>query len=251
MKKSHYTYLLYNGEQFYIGVRSCNGRPEDDHNYLSSSHDKDFKNSIVAKTILRTFKTRKEANLHEIQLHQFHDVGVNPKFANRAKATATGFCRQGKPHTAETRAKIAAAGKGISRNKGQKLSVEHKAKLLVANKGKKHTEKTKYKISAANKGNSYRKGKKHSVAALARMSAIKKGKKNSKETRARMSTAKTGLNHPAADHTVYIFSHETGEIFTGTRFEFKEKYKICVGALFKKKYQRYTVKGWRATCKLL
>ena len=241
MKKSHYTYLLYNGEQFYIGVRSCNGLPENDYDYLSSSHDEDFSNSIVAKTILRTFKTRKEAVKHEIQLHTFHDVGVNPRFANKVKQTATGFCTQGKKLSKEHRAKISASNKGISRNKGKKLSREHRSKLSAANKGNsshkgcKHSKETRAKISAANKGNSYSKGSKHSA-----------------EHRAKNSAARQGLNNPRADHTIYIFCNETtGEIFMGTRFEFKEKYKINVVYLFSKKHQRGAVKGWRATCKLL
>ena len=256
MKKSHYTYLLYNGKQFYIGVRSCEGLPEEDYNYLGSSTDKAFKNSIVAKTILRVFKTRKEASLHEIKLHQFHDVGVNPKFANKAKATSTGFCRKGLKHSKETLAKISAS------SKGRKLSAEAKAKLYAANKGRKHTEKTKAKLSAANKGKKHTaeskakmsaasKGRKHSEKTRAKLSAVNKGKKLSREHKDKLSAAKKGLNHPKADHTVYMFSHKNGETFTGTRFEFTEKYKICVGPLFKKRHYRFTAKGWRATCKLL
>ena len=205
MKKSHYTYLLYNGKQFYIGVRSCEGKPEDDYDYLSSSSDKDFKNSIVAKTILRTFKTRKEANLHEIQLHDFHDVAVNPKFANRAKAVSTGFCTQ-----------------------GVRLSKETKSKLSAAHRGKNLSAATKAKIAASGKG-----------------------KKKSADYRSKMSASRKGLNNPAADHTVYIFSHETGETFVGTRLKFAEKYKIRIHSLFSKKHQRFITKGWRVTCKLL
>jgi hypothetical protein len=90
MKKYHYVYHSY--EEWgrdYIGVRSCNCLPEEDTKYFGSFKDKTF--SPTEKTILFVCETRKEAAEIEIELHDFFDVAVNPKFANQAKATSTKF----------------------------------------------------------------------------------------------------------------------------------------------------------------
>ena len=100
MTKHHYVYCSY--EEWgrdYIGRRSCDCLPEEDTKYFGSFYDKTFK--PTEKTILFVCETRKEAAEIEIKLHDFFDVAVNPKFANRAKATSTRFDVTGVPNTEE------------------------------------------------------------------------------------------------------------------------------------------------------
>jgi len=90
MKKHHYVYYSY--EEWgrgYIGCRTCNCLPEEDTKYFGSFYDKTF--FPTEKTILFVCETRKEAMEIEIELHDFFDVAVNPKFANKAKQTSTKF----------------------------------------------------------------------------------------------------------------------------------------------------------------
>lgn len=51
------------------------------------------------------------------------------------------------------------------------------------------------------------------------------------------------LGNPVIDRTIYNFLHNDGEKFTGTRVEFKKKYSIEIGDLFRKGTN--FVKGWR------
>ena len=220
----HYTYLLHNGSQFYIGVRSSKVEPSLDYNYLGSSTDQEFCKTIKSKTILRTFKTRKEASLHEVQLHEFHDVGVNPRFANRAKATINGFCRQGISHLETTKNKISAS------NRGKEFSEKHKERLSVAQKARKP----------------------FSAETRKKMSSSHKGKKNTKEATLKQALAISGLKHCQADHAVYHFINKNGLQFIGKRIEFQNKFEISnktnFRSLFAKKPKIYSYKGWRVAC---
>jgi hypothetical protein len=165
MKKHHYVYHSY--EEWgrdYIGVRSCDCAPENDTEYFGSFKDKTFK--PTEKHILFVCKTRKEAAAIEVKLHNLFDVAVNPRFANLAKSTCTGFDRTGVvvgPPSEDTRAKISAAKTGEIRNaktrakmsevqKGKKLSSETRAKMSAAHTGKILSAKTKENMSAAQKG---------------------------------------------------------------------------------------------------
>ena len=91
LKEYHYTYYSY--EEWgrgYFGVRTCECLPEEDVEYFGSFADKSFR--PTQKIILKSdYTTRVEANADEIILHDYYDVGNNPHFANRAKATSTGF----------------------------------------------------------------------------------------------------------------------------------------------------------------
>jgi hypothetical protein len=214
MKKYHYVY--YSWEQWgrgYIGVRSCECLPEEDEIYLGSFRDKTFK--PTEKIILQVFLTRKEANIAEIVLHNFYNVGVNPHFANKAKHTSIGFCVQGIPKSEEHKRKIGEAnsqrlkgkpstfrGKRHSEESLQKLreslsgrvlSEEHKEKLRIASTGRKISEESKLKISEANKGRvSPMKGKKTSEETKRKQSQVKIGKTFSEEHRKKLSEAKKG-----------------------------------------------------------
>lgn len=91
LKEYHYTYYSY--EEWgrgYFGSRSCYCLPEEDVDYLGSYTDKTF--NPTHKIILKdNYITRPEAIFDEIILHDFYDVANNPHFANKAKATSTGF----------------------------------------------------------------------------------------------------------------------------------------------------------------
>ena len=87
---NNYTYYSY--EEYgrgYIGSRGCECSIDEDFEYLGTFSDKTFK--PTQKIILGTFKTRKEAYEAEILLHKFFEVDVNPHFANKCKATSSGF----------------------------------------------------------------------------------------------------------------------------------------------------------------
>ena len=104
MSKYHYVYKSFEqGGREYIGRRTCDCLPEEDTKYFGSFTDKTFK--PTEKTILFVCETRKEAAEIEIELHDFFDVAVNPRFANKAKATSTKFDVTGVPNTEEAKRK--------------------------------------------------------------------------------------------------------------------------------------------------
>lgn len=175
----HYTYLSKDTSdgRMYIGSRSCKCRPQKDGLYFGSFKDKTFKPTL--KIILKTFSTRKEAFKHEIYLHFILDVAASPLFANRARATTTGFNWYGQKHNIETIEKLRTASKNIpkeSREKarqkllGKKLSKEHREKLRQSNVGKPKTVETRMKISEKAKGRECKK------ATRLKLSAHNKGK---------------------------------------------------------------------------
>lgn len=87
-----YFYVYYSYEPWgrgYIGKRECECLPEEDIKYFGSYRDKTFK--PTEKIVLEVFSTLQEVLEAEILLHEFYQVDKNPHFANRAKATSTGF----------------------------------------------------------------------------------------------------------------------------------------------------------------
>lgn len=87
---SNYTYYSY--EEYgrgYIGSRGCECSIDEDFKYLGTFSDKKFK--PTQKIILGIYETRKEAYEAEILLHNFFNVDINPHFANKCKATSSGF----------------------------------------------------------------------------------------------------------------------------------------------------------------
>ena len=100
----HFVYNSY--EQWgrnYIGVHSTNDLED---GYLGSYVDPTFK--PTSRDILEFYETRAEAELAEIELHNFFDVANNPKFANQAKAHNTGSY----PFTLSNKAKAEFGRKG-------------------------------------------------------------------------------------------------------------------------------------------
>ncbi len=93
MELTEYHYTYYSYEEWgrgYFGSRTCRCLPEEDVKYFGSFSDKTFR--PTHKIILKSdYKTREEANVDEIILHDYYDVGDNPHFANKAKSTSSKF----------------------------------------------------------------------------------------------------------------------------------------------------------------
>lgn len=142
------------------------------------SYKKDGTFNPTEKIILQTFKTRKEANEAEIILHNFYEVGLNPHFANKAKATSAGFTTAGMKHGPESREKMSKV------RKGRKLSEKHKERIGIASSNR--SDETKQKLSKAAKGK--KKTEEHKLA----LSKALMGRVFSKETRQKMSDAHKG-----------------------------------------------------------
>jgi hypothetical protein len=186
---SKYFYVYYSYEEFgrgYIGKRECKCLPEEDVKYFGSYRDKTF--NPTEKIILGIFASRKEAMDAEIKLHNFYEVHKNPHFANKSKATSTGFyvCMEGEdnPMTAMKGEKSPFYGK--------KLSEETKKKLSQSRKNRVFTEETKRKIGKSKIGNTYMLGKKHTEESKKLMSEKTKGKFVSEETKKKISESKKG-----------------------------------------------------------
>jgi hypothetical protein len=195
----HYTYYSY--EEWgrgYIGVRSCDCLPEKDIEYFGSFTDTSFNPN--QKIILKSnYETRKEANEDEIILHDFYDVAENPHFANRAKATTTGFDRTGATLTEKTRQKMSES------HKGKTHTDETKQLLRDLTTGKKPTEATKQKNRESNLG------KRRTEQTKERLRKAKAGERNpsfgktpTDETKQKISDSLTGENHPAFGKQWYV-----------------------------------------------
>jgi hypothetical protein len=160
-KSYNYTYWITNfkEQKHYIGVRSCNIPPIHDIGikYFSSSKDKDFKKNQIDNPqdydykIIGLFRTRIEASLNEIELHETYNVGKNPRFYNRSKQTSTGFDMSGVKDTEEIRNKKSASRLG---KKKKPFTEEHKNNLSASRLGKKRkpfTEEHKNNLSDSHK----------------------------------------------------------------------------------------------------
>jgi len=173
----HYTYMLEvknpTDSRFrYIGVRSCNTKPEDDAYFGSCKPLKKWQaehgTEGVIKTVLAVWKSRKDALSHEILLHDCFDIGKNPEFWNQVKQTSTGFDCTGVPKSEEHAKKIARVGEAHW-SWGKKAKEETRIKMSISHSGpnnvmfgKKLPEEQKRKISAAQKGEkAWRFGKKY------------------------------------------------------------------------------------------
>lgn len=85
-------YVYYSYEEYgrgYIGSRGCECCIEEDLEYFGTYSDTSFR--PTQKIILEIFETRKEAYEAEILLHNFFEVDINPHFANKCRATSSGF----------------------------------------------------------------------------------------------------------------------------------------------------------------
>jgi citrate synthase len=163
-----YHYVYYSYEQWgrgYIGVRSSKVPPKEDTKYWGSFLDKTFK--PTEKIIIEEFETREEAYGAEVLLHNFYSVQINSHFANRAKATVSGFSMYGRKQSIEQRQKVSKALKGRKRNvpehviemlktscKGRKQSLEEINKRVQKLKGRKRTIEQRKKMRDSHLGKS-------------------------------------------------------------------------------------------------
>jgi len=160
--KSHYTYRLIalnpvDERVEYIGVRSCNGLPENDTRYQGSS--KHLPRTIqYRKEIIAVWPTREEAVAHEVALHDFHDVARSPRFFNKAKQTSVGFDTAGITQSIEFKESVSAALRGVPKSKAHAAKVrdvlnspEVKAKLRAKSIEANAREDVKRKISESSK----------------------------------------------------------------------------------------------------
>jgi hypothetical protein len=107
--------------------------------------------------ILGIFDSRREAFKHEIDLHNFYNVGVNEEFINKAKCTSIGFNREGVKMSEESKSKMKTSkmkicknGKTISQNSSQKMAETRKNTLIngvplsqiISNKAAKTTKES-------------------------------------------------------------------------------------------------------------
>lgn len=167
MYKFNYTYKITNIEtqEFYVGVRSCKCKIEDD-KYMGSSsiwtklYIKEYR-KILVKEIVNTFPTRKEANQGEVELlkqYEHDPLCINKYFGYTPDMTGTKQTPEwiekrklfgerngmfGKHHTEETKKKISES------LKGREISEETKKKIGDFHRGKKYNEDTRAKISKA------------------------------------------------------------------------------------------------------
>ena len=155
--KYHYVYLLIDtvpedSRQFYIGVRSCEGSPEND-SYMGSSKSMTSEQKLRCdKIILEEFKSREEAVSYEIYLHNKFDVAINEKFYNNSKQTSTGFDTTGRQFTFTEKHKHNMKLSHVTRSpdsygKGWSHTEEAKQAIAKSKLGIPRSEETKHKLS--------------------------------------------------------------------------------------------------------
>ena len=142
MPEVHYTYITRSPDgRYYIGVRSCEGDPTEDP-YMGSHSDPTYHPS--RKRILVTFDSREEAMEHEVYLHRVRDVAINPRYANRVRATSTAFTFPLTPeHIDAMRERNRGANNPmygrsgeLSPQYGRKRTAESKEKMRLSHLGK-------------------------------------------------------------------------------------------------------------------
>lgn len=169
----HYVYRITNTKlgKHYYGKRSSKTQPAKDIGviYFSSSTDSafildqksnpnDYKYKVVSVHL-----TAQEAVHKEIKLHNLFDVGVNPKFYNKAKQTSTGTDMTGIPQTEEHRTNMSIAiktsNKVLMKNIAQTgipRKEEHKRNMSVARKNSDKVKQVNEKLKKY--ANIYKKG---------------------------------------------------------------------------------------------
>ena len=131
---------------------------------------------------------------------------------------------------------------------GRVFSKEHRKKIGDAQRGSKRSEETKRRMSISQKGKS-----KPTVKESTRLIHSRNAKQRFENVDYRnkiisnLRPGKSGLESPNTDLTKYKFKHKSGEVFSGTRFEFyKNRCEILplgVHRLVHKTSKSY--KGWK------
>lgn len=162
---NHYTYMIYNIEtnRYYIGVRSCKCDICND-SYMGSSSI--WTKSYIAtnryklqKIIIKTFRTRKDANdyeVHLLKICEFDDFCINRYFGYTPDCSGTKQNKEwvskrkrfgvengmfGKHHTKETKNILS------QKLRGHYVSDETKIKIGLYHKNKIVSDATRSKIS--------------------------------------------------------------------------------------------------------
>lgn len=146
----------------------------------------------------------------------------------------------------------------VKRKISESLKEKHEMGYISPNKGRKLTEEQKVKVREGlkiyyeNGGSPWMKGKKHSKETRLKISLAQTGerhrlygKKMPREQAMKIGLSQTGLKNHSADHSIYIFRHICGEVFTGYRTDFIKKYGLCkanIGRLVKGTQKQH--KGW-------
>jgi hypothetical protein len=208
----HYVYRITNTllRKFYYGSRSCNRIPSEDIgiHYFSSSMDKDFildqkqNPTNYSYKVVSLFDSKKEAIDFEIKLHHKFDVGKNPAFYNRSKASSNKFDITGTTLSEETRKKMSES------RTGRKCSEETKLKISKANTGIKHDAEFRERCRLQMLGNKRCLGVKHTAESRAKNSESHKGQEPwnkgksevySDESKRKMSEAKKNMTQEQKD----------------------------------------------------
>ena len=155
--KNHYTYKITNTltKEFYVGVRSCKCKIEDD-KYMGSSsvwtkiYIKEHK-EVLKKEIIAIFPTRKEANRGEVDLLKSSEndpLCINKYFDYTPDVTGT----KQTPEWIEKRKRFGEKNGMLAiseKLKGREISEETRRKIGDFHKGKIYGEETRAKISKA------------------------------------------------------------------------------------------------------
>jgi len=127
------------------------------------------------------------------------------------------------------------------------MTDEIKKKISNSNKGRIHSIPHLNQLIKNNKLNPPFLGKHHSNQTKSSLSSIWKGKKRLQCVIDKIKNKCSGHNHSQYNKTIYTFKNQyTGEVFTGTRFDFRIKYDLhhsCVWLLIKNKIKQ--TKGWK------
>ena len=224
---NHYVYRITNKvtKLHYYGKRSCTCDPKLDLGikYFSSSKDKAFIADQKINTnnykykVIKKFNTAKEAIEYEIKLHNKFNVGINPKFYNKAKQTALKFSTTGKTTVKDLQGNTMQVDVNDPRvytkeligiNTGYRHSENTRAKISKGHTGKKRSQEHKDNISKARKGkpiqlsiNSLKaleenRYKSHLPEAIAKRSKALKGRKFTEEHKQKLSASQKGIPKP-------------------------------------------------------
>lgn len=166
----------------YIGVRSCKCLPIEDTSYWGSSKHLPLDVRLThKKRVLAVFKTREEALLHEIFLHEKYQVASNLEFYNKANQTVVGFDTSGTSVPEKLKQQISKKLKGRKKHPG------HGAKVSAATKNVPKSAEHRKKCSVSQKLHASkpdyvnpRKNVKLTEVTKQRISNSKKAKGNSK-----------------------------------------------------------------------
>lgn len=190
-RRDYYVYVIFrpNGIPCYVGK----GKRQrwNLHEWYGASHYNKRLGRIITKAggalpkiKVREDLTNKEACETEIALIAAIGRGNSGPLVN---LTDGGDGVPGHKHSAETRALLSKASKGIKRSAATRAKMREVQALRKAEgaypKWGNHSEETKAKISAAHTGKT---GHKHTEAARAKMRAAQTGRKASEETRAKL-----------------------------------------------------------------